>query len=77
MSAMSNSHRKTPKRGVTSAASDKAFKTLEHRRERRAVKESVKAGEDTLHSKTYGNPWRGDKDGKIFIKDPTPKDLRK
>lgn len=74
---MSNSYRKTPKRGVTSAASDKAFKSFEHRRARGEAKESVNAGEDAPHAKEYGNPWRGDKDGKTSIKDPTPKDLRK
>lgn len=33
---MSRSKRRTPKTGITTAASDKAFKTAEHRRERRA-----------------------------------------
>lgn len=34
---MSRSHRKTPICGMTTAASDKAFKKTEHKRARRAV----------------------------------------
>ena len=63
---MSRSHRKTPIAGVTTAESDKFFKTTEHRRERRAVRVAIRAGEETPPPKAFGDPWRGHKDGKIW-----------
>lgn len=74
---MSRSRKKTPIAGITTAASDKAYKTAEHRRERRAGKVSVAAGEDPEHPKNFGNPWKGEKDGKTYLDQPNSKDFRK
>jgi hypothetical protein len=73
---MSRSRRKTPIRGYC-ADSDKPFKRMEHRRERRAVKVALAASEDAPHPKLFGNPWASCKDGKGYMPDPEPKDLRK
>jgi len=74
---MSRSRRKTPVVGVTTADSDKLFKQAEHRRERRAVKALVNAGEEPPAAKTFGDPWDGQKDGKVRLRDPDPKLMRK
>jgi hypothetical protein len=74
---MSRSFRKTPILPVTSAASDKPFKEQEHRRERRAVKIVLETRGEVPHRRTYGDPWRGDKDGKRFLDEPAPRDMRK
>lgn len=70
---MSRSRRKTPKIGITTAETDKPFKTREHRRERR-LKQSVlsstlDADHRRMHTAPYGDPWRGDKDGKRYVRD--------
>lgn len=70
---MTRSRRKVPIVGMTMAESDKVFKTQEHRRERRAVRQRV----DTPTQKKYGNPWASEKDGKQFVQQPSPKLLRK
>ena len=64
---MSRSRRKTPIAGITTTESDKPFKQAEHRRERRAVKARLDAAEEPLPAQTYGNPWRGEKDGKVWL----------
>ncbi|MBB6470251.1 hypothetical protein IHE39_06355 [Aminobacter carboxidus] len=74
---MSRSRRKTPIVGMTTAESDKPFKQAEHRRERRAVKAVVKAGEEPPAPKEFGNPWAGEKDGKQWLGDSVPELLRK
>ncbi|NCU19630.1 hypothetical protein EOM89_02590 [Candidatus Falkowbacteria bacterium] len=61
---MSRSHRKTPIIGVTKAPSDKAFKTSEHRRVRRALNQIDQTANDAPHEKQFGDLWRADKDGK-------------
>ncbi len=61
---MSRSRKKTPVIPITTADSDKPFKEAEHRRERRAVRSAVKAGEDIPHPRQFGDPWDGQKDGK-------------
>lgn len=50
---MSRSYRKTPICGMTTAASDKAFKKAEHKRARRAVS----ACDQPPAGKSFGNPW--------------------
>ncbi|WP_374292888.1 hypothetical protein [Paenirhodobacter enshiensis] len=74
---MSRSQKKTPIAAITAAASDKPFKVAEHRRERRAVKAGIANGQEPEHPKAYGNPWHGDKDGKAYMDQPQPRDLRK
>ena len=63
---MSHSLRRTPITGITTAESDKPFKVREHRRQRRAVKVDVVLGREPVHPKAYGDPWRGEKDGKLY-----------
>lgn len=63
---MSRSFRKTPIFAVTTAPSDKAFKAAEHRRERRAVKIAVRLEREIPGRQEFGDPWHGDKDGKLY-----------
>jgi hypothetical protein len=74
---MTRSIRKTPIVGMTTAETDKPYKALEHRRERRAVKVALRADEPLPDRRAFGDPWDGDKDGKQFLADPEPRDLRK
>lgn len=67
---MSRSRRKSPIVGITTADSDRPFKRAEHRRERTAVRMRLTDDADhaTLpHAKRYGDPWRGEKDGKHWL----------
>lgn len=75
---MTRSRRRTPRRGVASN-SDKPFKLVEHRRERRAVRIALWIGEEPLpHPKKYGNPWSAPKDGKRWFNPAKwPKGMRK
>jgi hypothetical protein len=52
---------------MTKADSDKRFKTAEHRRERRKLKETDLTDDMPADSKTFGNPWASEKDGKQWI----------
>jgi hypothetical protein len=61
---MARSRRKTPITGVTTAESDKNFKIKAHRRERAALRALDISSQEPQSSKVFGNPWRGDKDGK-------------
>jgi hypothetical protein len=74
---MSRSRKKTPITGITAADSDKAFKEAEHRRERRAVRNAIKAGEPIPDARLYGDPWDGEKDGKQWLNDQNSRYLRK
>ncbi len=74
---MARSRRKTPIVGITTADTDKPFKTAEHRRERRAVKAAIKVGEEPPTAKAFGNPWAAQKDGKQWLDDPLPELMRK
>lgn len=62
---MSRSRKRTPIRGMTTAESDKPFKRIEHRRERRVVRSRI-LDEDLPSPKAFGNPWKSDKDGKRY-----------
>jgi len=66
---MSRSRRKTPIVPVTVAESDKAFKAREHRRERRAVATALANGDEPPAPKAFGDPWKGEKDGKVWNPD--------
>ena len=78
---MSRSKRRTPKRAITTADSEKDDKVMAHRRERRLVREVL--GKDSEaevlpHKKEVSDPWSMQKDGKIFLgRKATPRDLRK
>ncbi len=74
---MSRSRKKTPITGITTADSDKPFKEAEHRRERRAVRTAIKAGEPIPDQREFGNPWTSEKDGKKWRTDRESRVLRK
>jgi hypothetical protein len=78
--SMARSKRKSPFIGITTARSEKVFKTDAHRSERRSITTMLKKGVDQddrrLHSKVYGDPWDGPKDGKFPV-DPKSKWMRK
>lgn len=63
---MSRSFRETPIFAVTTARSEKLFKVRERRRERRAVKIAVRMDREVPGRQAFGDPWHGDKDGKVY-----------
>jgi len=68
---MARSRRKTPICGVA-ADSNKEFKSKEHRRERRKVRQMLTKSEDDYNlpsPKKYGNSWDSPKDGQIYFGD--------
>ncbi|ANL87047.1 hypothetical protein [Rhizobium phaseoli] len=73
---MARSRKKLPYVGAC-ADSDRASKTLAHHQERRAAKNALKREEDIPASKTFGDPWNGDKDGKIWVGYENAESLRK
>jgi len=69
---MSRSKRKMPIAGITTAETEKSYKAAAHRAERRVVRAKVKSGADDIpHTKEFGDPWSGPKDGKYWFRDPT------
>lgn len=74
---MTRSRRKTPIIGITTAESEKDFKQIEHRRERRKVHSAVKSGEEAPDHRHFGNPWSGPKDGRQFLHEPNERLMRK
>ena len=66
---MSRSRKKTPITGITTATSEKAFKKREHKRERTSAKQALEQGEEPPHTRAFGNPFDGDKDGKRYWPD--------
>jgi hypothetical protein len=73
---MSRSRKKKPGGGMTIADSDKPFKAMEHRRERRATAAAIKRGDDPPVD-NYGNPWKAPKDGKQYWADHDDRWMRK
>lgn len=75
---MSRSTKKLAKKGVTSATSEKQNKRRANRKYRRVTKNNVKAGRsEQPQIKQVSNSPAFDKDGKVLIKNPTPRDFRK
>jgi hypothetical protein len=78
---MTRSRKKTPITGITSAESEKADKTVAHRKERRKVRTvlQVDPESDVLpHTREVSDPWSMAKDGKVYLGDRiAPKDRRK
>lgn len=81
---MSNSRKKTPICGHTTAVSEKQDKRLANRRFRRTVRQQlgvVGVGEDAdaviTDIRAVSNVWQFDKDGKQFLHDPDVRDMRK
>ena len=68
---MSRSRRRTSIIGITTAESEKCYKVAEHRAERHATRTILRLsldGDDRrLHRTVYGDPWKGDKDGKHYV----------
>ena len=54
---------------VTTAVSEKAYKAQAHRAERAAVRASLAREEDPPSPRAFGDPWSGDKDGKLYLFD--------
>jgi hypothetical protein len=75
---MSRSRKKSKIRGITTADSEKKDKQDANRKFRRLTKQKAKKGdEDFPDVREISNVWSFDKDGKIYDKDLTDKDLRK
>lgn len=75
---MSRSRRKTPVTAVTTKASDRASKQMEHRRARRAVKALDLTESEPPGAKAFGDSWNGQKDEKArFDADRHPDLMRK
>ena len=64
---MSRSRRRTPICGMTTARSGKACKRRANRQARRAVSALDLTAEDPPGAKLFGDPWKGDKDGKHWF----------
>ncbi len=75
---MSRSRKKTPIVGTANVASEKEDKQIAHRRERHDVKTQLSKG---LEPENHYHPHSGSemfsKDGKRWVSNPDPKDLRK
>jgi hypothetical protein len=75
---MSRSVKKTPKKGVTGAKSEKDDKREANRKLRRTNKVKLKAGDAEAKSiREVSNVWSFGKDGKRFLSNTSSKDLRK
>jgi len=81
---MSRSHKKTPICGHTTAETEKTDKRLANRRFRRTVRQQlgvVAPGDDgdsvITDIREVSNIWSFDKDGKQYLDNPQPKDMRK
>lgn len=79
---MSQSRKKTPVSGNTTATSEKQDKRLANRRLRRNSNQVLKASglesEPVLPvMREVSNVWSFDKDGRHWMRNPTPKDMRK
>ncbi len=67
---MSRSRRRTPKRGVTVAESEKREKTLARRRLRRRVHVALRGDLEAAvlpHQREVSDPWAMAKDGKLYL----------
>ncbi len=77
---MSQSYRKTPKHGRTTSPSEKADKTRLHRHERHAVKIKLTKTLDPDGAKIEhlrSGTWTFSKDGKIWMKCASRREMRK
>jgi hypothetical protein len=79
MVIMSRSRRKTPIRGITTAASDKSSKIASHRRIRRTIRQLALENLVVLpEERQITNSWSFNKDGKKwFDSDQHPDLMRK
>lgn len=66
---MTNSRKRTPIVGMTTAPSDKRFKQAEHSRERAAAKIALAKGQEPPSPRAFGDPALSEKDGKQYLPD--------
>lgn len=66
---MSNSRKRVPIVGMTTATSDKRFKQAEHSRERAAAKIALAKGDGLPSPRAFGDPAQSEKDGKQYLPD--------
>jgi len=75
---MSRSKKKTPKLGFSSSTSEKKDKQAANRVFRRNSKQKIKTGKEPLTDiNEVITTWDMAKDGKRYVKDPRPKEMRK
>jgi hypothetical protein len=75
---MSRSRKKTPKLGISSSDSEKEDKKIANRIFRRKGKQQVKSGEEPVSDmNAVMTTWEMAKDGKWYVKNPSPKQMRK
>jgi len=77
---VTRSRKKSPILGITTAQSEKADKVAAHRRERRNVRSRLDGDpltEILPAQREVSNVWTFAKDGKAYLPDARPKDLRK
>ncbi len=75
---MSRSKRRTPIIGYTSAETEKQDKRRANRALRRKVKVSINQGDFELPLlREVSTVWSFDKDGKQYLINPSPQDMRK
>ena len=75
---MSRSRKKTPKLGISSSTSEKKDKQTANRIFRRTGKQQVKSGkEPVIDINEVMTTWEMAKDGKWYVKKPSPKQMRK
>ena len=65
---MSRSRRKSPKRGITTARSERCDKQTWHRAFRKAERQRLASRplSEPHHFRSFSNPWLMDKDGKHY-----------
>lgn len=68
---MSRSRKKTPILGVASG-SCKKYKKQSNRRARR-----VPVDQELPHKQAFGDEWGSPRDGKYYMRNPKPEDMRK
>lgn len=75
---MSNSKKKTKKRSITTATSEKEDKKFANRRLRRKIKAKAKLREEDYPIKReVSDVWGFAKDGKVYDENMTDKEMRK
>jgi hypothetical protein len=75
---MARSYKTNPAGGVTTARSEKRFKSAQHRSERRTARVALRTGRPLPDPREFGNRWCGPKDGRAWYgSDCSPELLRK
>jgi hypothetical protein len=75
---MSRSGKKTPKIGFSSSDSEKKDKRIANRSFRHKAKQQIKSGKEPVTDMNdIMTTWAMAKDGKRYVKSPSPKQMRK